>query len=684
MKALKIFCSILMLSTVLFNPSARADGVTDYTITVQNDATGVPGQTGVPVSITLSKAETDNGMNDIQSVQIYLDFDTSKITVDRIEKTVATIPPDWLVSYGPVLGNPNRLSISLLRTIPGSFLNANGGELVKIYLDVAAGASLGNIPLVLPDAAPFLAEINDLPGCALVDGTFGIVSPIVAPAITTHPQDATVTEGNTATFTVVATGSSPLTYQWKKDNQDITNATSSTYTTPATVLADSDSKFKVVVTNAAGNITSNEATLTVNATTNRAPVTVNDTASLLTGNVVLINVLANDYDPDGNDIDIAQVFNPVDQGATASIVNVNGIPKIEYTASSNMGLSDTFEYTITDGEADSNRATVTVSRSPWTIPRGPGMFSYPVFGTVMVEGEEVAIGTWVAAVRTDPVTSVQTCYGAAQYHLKEYRDPQSGEVIRTVKQYAMSIYGKTENDAEGFLSGEAISFKVRVSGNPNDINVIPMNSEGQPYVAEYPIIENFENGWYDGPLVNINLESGQTRSYTLKDGWNFISLGLQPANTSIPIAFSSILADLEYVSSDATFWDKGTGSGTLTDVDGLHSYFVLLDIPEGETRILDIEGIPIPLPKDFPLRAGWNNISYLYNSPRHSIFNPVDGNNTGMFGPLSQHIVWVMGHDDNWEDPNGNGEPFQHEPGKGLFVKAAPVGTDVVTFTYEN
>jgi hypothetical protein len=93
----------------------------------------------------------------------------------------------------------------------------------------------------------------------------------VAPAITTPPANQTVGEGQTATFSVVATGTSPLSYQWQKDGGSgfaaITGATSASYTTPATTLADDGSRYRVVVTNAVGNVTSAAATLDVNAQT---------------------------------------------------------------------------------------------------------------------------------------------------------------------------------------------------------------------------------------------------------------------------------------------------------------------------------------------------------------------------------------------------------------------------------
>lgn len=87
----------------------------------------------------------------------------------------------------------------------------------------------------------------------------------VAPSITTQPTNKTVTAGQTATFTVVAAGTAPLSYQWQKNTADIPGATSTSYTTPATVIGDDGSQFRVVVTNSVSNITSNAATLTVNA-----------------------------------------------------------------------------------------------------------------------------------------------------------------------------------------------------------------------------------------------------------------------------------------------------------------------------------------------------------------------------------------------------------------------------------
>jgi len=85
------------------------------------------------------------------------------------------------------------------------------------------------------------------------------------PTITSQPANMTVTVPATATFSVTASGTAPLSYQWQKNGAPIAGATSASYTTPATTTADSGSSYRVVASNAVSNVTSSTATLTVNA-----------------------------------------------------------------------------------------------------------------------------------------------------------------------------------------------------------------------------------------------------------------------------------------------------------------------------------------------------------------------------------------------------------------------------------
>jgi hypothetical protein len=100
-------------------------------------------------------------------------------------------------------------------------------------------------------------------GCS-AGPTSGNGAAATAPAIASQPTNQTVTAGQTATFSVTATGTAPLSYQWQKGTTAITGATSASYTMAATTTSDNGAQFSVVVRNSAGNITSTPATLTVN------------------------------------------------------------------------------------------------------------------------------------------------------------------------------------------------------------------------------------------------------------------------------------------------------------------------------------------------------------------------------------------------------------------------------------
>ncbi len=83
------------------------------------------------------------------------------------------------------------------------------------------------------------------------------------PTISTPPTAQTACVGGKVTFSVTAAGTAPLSYQWRKDGTAISGATTATYTIGSVAAGDAGS-YTVVVTNAAGSITSAAAVLTVN------------------------------------------------------------------------------------------------------------------------------------------------------------------------------------------------------------------------------------------------------------------------------------------------------------------------------------------------------------------------------------------------------------------------------------
>ena len=94
----------------------------------------------------------------------------------------------------------------------------------------------------------------------------------VAPSIAAQPLSASVTAGSPVTFSISATGTGPLAYQWQRNGANIGGATAASYTLAAPVLGDTGAAFRCVVTGAvAPPATSSAAILTVTA----APISTN-------------------------------------------------------------------------------------------------------------------------------------------------------------------------------------------------------------------------------------------------------------------------------------------------------------------------------------------------------------------------------------------------------------------------
>jgi len=111
-------------------------------------------------------------------------------------------------------------------------------------------------------------------GCAALPGCGGggssdsssSSSSVSAPSITTQPSSLSLASGDSGTFSVTASGSGTLTYQWYKDSSAISGATSSTYTISSASSSDAGSYY-VIVSNSGGSTTSSTATLTLTSTT---------------------------------------------------------------------------------------------------------------------------------------------------------------------------------------------------------------------------------------------------------------------------------------------------------------------------------------------------------------------------------------------------------------------------------
>jgi hypothetical protein len=123
-------------------------------------------------------------------------------------------------------------------TTPTVGLSDNGTQFRAVAMS-SAGSATSGVALVAVSPAP------------------------IAPTIQVQPFDVTAAPGSTASFVVVAHGSDPLSYQWRRDGNAIAGATGPRVDLPDVAIADSGAHLDVVVSNPAGSITSSPAILTV-------------------------------------------------------------------------------------------------------------------------------------------------------------------------------------------------------------------------------------------------------------------------------------------------------------------------------------------------------------------------------------------------------------------------------------
>ena len=203
-------------------PTSMLDNGSTYSVVVSNPVGSTPSSAATltvqaPPSITTQPANQTVNVGQVATFSV-------------VATGTAPLTYQWQKNGTPISG-----ATSASYTTPATTANDNGALFIVMVSNVA-----GNTP-----------------------STSGTLTVQVPPSITTQPANQTVNVGQVAIFSVVASGTAPLTYQWQENGSTISGATSASYTTPPTTAADNASTFRVVVSNAAGNTPSGAASLTV-------------------------------------------------------------------------------------------------------------------------------------------------------------------------------------------------------------------------------------------------------------------------------------------------------------------------------------------------------------------------------------------------------------------------------------
>ncbi|HVO23691.1 MAG TPA: immunoglobulin domain-containing protein, partial [Candidatus Margulisiibacteriota bacterium] len=328
--------------------------------------------------------------------------DTSEPTAP----TITTQPQNQTVTVGATA----MFTVAATGTAPLSYQWSKNGTAIS-----GATSSSYTTPATVSgdNGASFTVTVSNSAGNQTSSAATLTVNPAAtAPMITTQPQNQSVTVGSTATFSVAATGTAPLTYQWFLGGTAIAGATNSSYTTPATKSGDSGDSFTVTVSNAAGSQTSNAATLTVTATAVAPTITTQPQSQTVTvGSAATFSVVATGTAP------LSYQWSKNGTAISGAISSSYTTPA---TVSGDNGASFTVKVTNAAGSKTSNAATLTVNVPPMittqpqnqTVTLGAtATFSVVASGTAPLSYQWSKNGTAISGATSASYTTPATVSG---------------------------------------------------------------------------------------------------------------------------------------------------------------------------------------------------------------------------------------------------------------------------------
>jgi hypothetical protein len=292
--------------------------------------TGTPTQSGV-VSVLLTASDDGRPSRTV----------TKTLTLTILEGSGGTNPPSIITQpVNRTATNGGSAIFSVVASGSGTLRyqwRTNG-----VSVTGATNSNLSLASLTTNHAGSYSVVITNAYGT--ITSSTVTLTVLVAPSIATQPDAVTVLAGESASLSVVAAGTAPLGYRWRKNGSFITGANGSSHTILNTVTGDSGS-YTVVVTNSAGSITSSVAMLTVSAPP--TPDSIRPTLTVTSPAAAVTSVTSNTINLTGSAADNQAVTSVLIQYNGGEAVAAAGTNSWSATASLVPG-TNTFQITATD------------------------------------------------------------------------------------------------------------------------------------------------------------------------------------------------------------------------------------------------------------------------------------------------------------------------------------------------
>jgi pectate lyase len=256
-----------------------------------------------------------------------------------------------------------------------------------------------------------------------------------APAVTMNPQDQSIFTGQSATFSVVVDGTPPFTYQWLYNNDTIlADQTNATLTIDDAPLSDTGG-YSVIVSNAYGSATSENAELTVSTPTAPVIVTQPQSQTVIPGQSCQFTVVAGGSTPLG--YQWYYNTNTVLANATSSTL---ALTNIQFAS---QGIYSVVVSNFV-GVTNSSYAALSVN----TNPVAPGFVSAPA-SQIVLEGNNASFTATV--IGTAPIT-----YQWSYNHVAIQGATSLTLVLTNVQTANSGSYTLTASNSAGVTASTAI------------------------------------------------------------------------------------------------------------------------------------------------------------------------------------------------------------------------------------